>query len=49
MFLQSLKHYRISMAPYGGLIALAWDSKQLTRGAPKRYIEIYNAAGLLMK
>ena len=48
-FLQVLKNYKLVMAPYGGMIALAWDSKQLSRGQPKRFIEIYNAAGILLK
>lgn len=48
-FLKVLKNYKLVMAPYGGMIALAWDSKQLSRGQPKRFIEIYNAAGILLK
>ena len=46
---QVLKNYKLVMAPYGGMVALAWDSKQLTRGQPKRFIEIYNGAGVLLK
>eukprot|EP00116_Pleurobrachia_bachei_P007935 sb/3468197/ len=43
-----LKNYKLEMAPCGGPIALAWDSRQLTRGQPRKLIEIYNSAGILL-